>query len=432
MTMMKQAASLATFVALFMVAAVFARHADAQVVAITNAQVHTVSGGVLERATVVIRDGRIAAVGAGVAVPAGARVIDATGKVVTPGLLDSHTGLGIVEIGAAAGTNDAATSDERITAAFRVTDALNPFSTLIPITRVDGITRAVVAPQASGSLIAGQGVLIDLGGDGAALTVHRDPAGMFVVLGEAGSARAGGSRGAAMLRLREALQDTRDYAANRAAYDSGSRRDYVLSRLDLEALVPVVRGQLPMVVAVSRASDILAALRLREEYSLRMVLTGVQEGWMVAPQIAAAGVPVVVDPSRNIPGFESLGIRHDNAALLDAAGVLVAIASFDAHNARNIRQRAGIAVAYGMPHAAALRAVTINAARVWGIAERYGTLEVGRDADVVIWSGDPFELTTLAEHVFIGGREMPADNRQRELFERYRVLGGALPEAYRR
>ncbi|CAN5687144.1 amidohydrolase family protein [soil metagenome] len=398
--------------------------ASAQVVAITGARVHTAAGPVLERATVLIRDGRIAAVGADVQVPAGARVIDGAGKVVTPGFLDSYTGIGVIEISAAAGTADGSTSDPRITAAFRVTDALNPFSTLIPITRVEGVTRAIVAPQASGSLIAGQGVLIDLGNQGSVLTVHRDPVAMFAVLGEAGAGRAGGSRGAAMLQLREALQDARDYAANRAAFETGQRRSYVLSRLDLEALAPVAAGTVPLVVTVSRASDILAALRLAREDGLRLILAGAEEGWMVAREIADAGVPVITDPSRNVPGFASLGIRHDNAALLDAAGVTVAIATFESHNSRNLKQRAGIAVAYGLSHDAAVRAVTVNPARIWGVAGEYGTLEAGRAADVVIWSGDPFELLTNVEHVFIAGREMPADTRQRELLRRYRTIGG--------
>src|SRR5688572_7438760 len=407
--------------------------AQAQTIAITNARVHTAAGAPMARATVLIRDGRIQAVGPNVPVPAGARVIDGTGKWVTPGFLDSSTGIGTVEISLSAdGTVDLSTSDRRITAAFRAADNLNPFSTLIPITRVEGITRVVVAPASGASLIAGQGLLMDLGNDGATLAIHRDPAGMFAVLGETGAALAGGSRGAALLQLREALQDARDYAANRSAFESAQRRAYALSRLDLEALVPVVRGTVPLVVQAHRASDILAALRLADEYDLRLVVTGGNEAWMVAPQLAAAGVPVVLDPSRNLPTFESLGISFENAARLHAAGVVVAFASFDSHNARNLKQQAGIAVSYGMPYDAALRAVTVNPARIWGIAERFGTLEAGKDADVVVWSGDPFEVTTIVDHVFIRGRQMPVDTRQRELFLRYRTVDATVPPAYRR
>ena len=395
----------------------------AQTIAITNARIHTAAGPVIERGTVVIRDGVIAAVGADVAAPAGARVIDAAGKVVTPGLFDSATTLGIVEIGQIDGTNDVSTTDDRITAAYRVVDAINPQSTLIPVTRVEGITRAIVAPQTGSSLIAGRGALIDLGGDRVPDIVHRDPVAMYAVLGEAGAARAGGSRGAAVLALREALEDARDYAANRDAFQQNRRRDYALSRLDLEALIPVVEGELPLAIGVHRASDILAVLRLAEELDLRLILSGATEAWLVAPEIAAADVPVILNPMLNIPGFENLNITLENAARLHDAGVTFAFATFDAHNARNLKQLAGNAVAYGLPHDAAIRAVTSTPARIWGIADDYGTLEPGRQADVVIWSGDPFEVTTVAEHVFIEGTEVPPDSRQRMLFERYRTLG---------
>jgi imidazolonepropionase-like amidohydrolase len=393
---------------------------EAQAIAITNARIHPIAGPVIPRGTVVIEGGRITAVGPNVAVPDGARVIDASGKVVTPGFLDNASTLGLVEIDAEPGTNDMSTSDDAITAAFTVVDAINPLSTLIPVTRVEGITRAVVQPQNGASLIAGTGALIDLGGDRVSAILHRHPTAMYAVLGESGAARAGGSRGAAALRLREALEDARDYAANRAAYAESRRRDYALSRLDLEALVPVVEGAAPLAVGVHRASDILVTLRLAQDFGLRLILMGVAEGWTVAGDIAGAGVPVVMDPMQNIPQFERLATTLENAARLDRAGVNVAFATFDAHNSRTLKQLAGNAVAYGMPYDAALRAVTVNGARIWGIDDRYGTLEVGRDADVVVWAGDPFELATTVEHVFIRGREMSKNTRQRELLERYR------------
>jgi imidazolonepropionase-like amidohydrolase len=193
--------------------------------------------------------------------------------------------------------------------------------------------------------------------------------------------------------------------------------------------VPVARGQLPLVIDVNRASDILTTLRFARENNLRLILSGVAEGWMVAREIANAGVTVVIDPMRNLPRFEALGITLENAARLNEVGVNVVIASFEAHYSRNIKQQAGNAVSYGMPWEAALRAVTINPARLWGISESYGTLEAGKDADVVVWSGDPFELTTTVEHVFIKGREMSKETRQEALFRRYRTLGD-MPPAY--
>lgn len=406
--------------------------ASAQTVAITNARIHTVSGPVIERGTLVIRDGKIAAVGASVAVPAGARVIDAAGKVVTPGFIDSNTSLGTVEIPLSGrGTDDASTDKDRVTAAFTVTDNLNPYATAIPVTRVDGITRAVITPGAGASIIAGQGALIDLGTQGATVRIIKDPVAMYAVLGERGAALSGGgARSAAILYLKEALQDARDYAANRSAFESAQRRDYAVSRLDLEALIPVARGQMPIVIHVNRASDILNALELARDYNLKLILSGANEGWLVAPEIARAGVTVITDPMRNLPRFENLGITLENAARMNAAGVNVVFATYEAHYSRTIRQLAGNAISYGMPFDAALRAVTLNPARLWGIADSYGTLEAGKDADVVIWSGDPFELTTTAENVFISGREMSKETRQEALFRRYRNVGGATPPAY--
>ena len=405
----------------------------AETIAITGAKIHTVGPqGTIENGTLIIEDGKIRAVGAALPVPAGTgKIIDARGKVVTPGLFDSLSRIGLVEVNAAHGSDDATAEDDRITAAFKVVDAYNPRSTLIPVNRIEGLTRAVVMPNPGKSLIAGQAAVVNLGGPGDYLV--RSPAAMFAVLGEAGAELAGGARGSALLRLREALQDALDYAANRKAFEQGNRREYALSRLDLDALVPVVKGELPLVVAVNRASDIESTLRLARELNLKLILAGVDEGWIVARQIAEAKVPVLVNPLENLPGnFETLGATLENAARLAKAGVTIAFMTGDAHNGRNLKQAAGNAVAYGLPWDAALAAMTAVPARIWGLADRYGTLEPGKDADVVIWDGDPLELTTFADAVFIRGREIPMTSRQTELRDRYKDLNKPLPPAYQK
>lgn len=392
-------------------------------IAITNARVLPVSGPALDRGTVLIRAGRIAAVGASVQVPAGAQTIDAAGKIVTPGLVDSATQIGIVEIpGGAQGTADQSTTDTRISAAFNVVDSFNANTTVIPVTRVEGITRALVMPERTGNVLLGQAAVIDLSGAQAPESITRAPAAMVAVLGEAGASVAGGSRATAMLRLRETLEDAADYARNRVAYNAAQRREYVRGRLDLEALRPVLRGEIPLAVEANRASDLLAAMRLGDEFKLKLILMGAADGWMVADDLAKHNVAVVVKPLTDIPTFDGLGATLENAARLAKAGVTVAISSFDTHNARNLRQETGNAISYGLDRDTALKAVTLVPAELWGVADRVGSLEAGKDADVVVWSGDPFELMTRAEHVFIRGREVPQDTRQRELLNRYRDL----------
>ena len=355
--------------------------------------------------------------------PPGAKVIDAAGKIVTPGFIESATQIGIVEIPSGAeGTDDQASTDKDLSAAFNVVDSFNGESTVIPVTRVEGITRAVVAPAGSGHVILGQGALFDLSGAQVPDSIVKAPVAMFANLGEAGAASEGGSRASAMLRLREALQDALDFARNRAAWNSAQRRPYARGRLDMEALGPVVRGELPLAVNANRASDLLAAIRLADEFHLKLILMGAVEGWRISGELASRKIPVVVKPLTDIPTFEALGATLENPARLAKAGATLVLSSFDTHNARNLRQEAGNAIAYGLDRGAAVRAVTLEPARVWGVADRVGSLEVGKDADVVVWSGDPFELTTGPEHVFIAGQEMSKDTRQRQLFEKYRVI----------
>jgi imidazolonepropionase-like amidohydrolase len=184
----------------------------------------------------------------------------------------------------------------------------------------------------------------------------------------------------------------------------------------------VVMGELPLAVSANRASDLLAALRLADEFKLKLILVGAAEGWMVAGELARRNVPVIVKPLTNIPSFDALGATLENAARLQQAGVQVALSSFDTQRAHTLRQEAGNAIAYGLDPEAALRAVTLTPARIWGVAETTGSLEVGKDADVVVWSGDPFELTTGAHHVFIKGREVPMQTRQSELLRKYRRI----------
>ena len=264
--------------------------------------------------------------------------------------------------------------------------------------------------------------MFDLAGEQVPASVTKAPVAMIAALGEAGAGLAGGSRASAMLRLRELLQDAADFNRYRAAWSTGQRRDYARGRLDLEALRPVILGELPLAIQANRASDLLAAMRLADEFKVKLVLIGGAEGWMVAGELARRKVPVVVKPLTNIPSFDALNATLENAARMRLAGVTVVLSSFDTQRAGTLRQEVGNAISYGLDREEALRAVTLAPAQVWGIATTTGSLAPGKDADVVVWSGDPFELTTHAEHVFIRGREMPKTTRQTELLERYRTI----------
>lgn len=410
------------------VLAALSGHAAAETVAITGATVHTMTrAGTLEDATVVIVDGRVRAIGRGVAVPDGARVISGDGLVVTPGLFDAWGRMGLVEIGAVDGTNDTTAEGTEYGAALNIADAVNPRSELIAINRIEGVTRSVVAPTAEGYLIGGQAIVINLGGAGDWL--EKSPAALTVQLGERGASLSGGSRAAALLALREALTDARDYARNRSAFERGARRPYARSRLDLEALQPVLSGDIPLVALVHRAADIEALLRLKREFKLRIIVAGGAEAWLVADQLAAESVPVIVDPLVNLPGsFELLRATGENAARLHAAGVTVAFGTNDSHNARNLRQAAGNAVARGLPWDVALAASTVTGARAFGID---AALKEGKAADLVVWDGDPLELSSFPVAVFINGAAVPMVSRQTELRDRYLRKPDALPHSYR-
>jgi imidazolonepropionase-like amidohydrolase len=410
--------------------------AHAETVAITGGQVHTLGpAGTFKNATVLIRDGRIAAVGPGLSVPSDATVIDASGKVVTPGLFDPQGQLGIVEISQIGNTVDSAQSDGRYTASFEIADAINPRSTLIPINRIDGVTRAMVAPTSAGaegsSPILGLGSVIHLGGVDGYLVARN--AALFVRLGESGSTLAGGARGNTILALREALEDALAYAADPAAYEAGDGRDFQPSRPDLQALMPVLQGQRLMVVRANRASDIRAAIELAERFDIRLAVTGGAEAWLVAEALADARVPVILDPTDNLPAsFESLGATMENATRLAAAGVTVAFKADETHNASNIRHLAGNAVAHGLPYQEGLAAVMLNPALIYGLEGELGSLEPGKAADVVVWDGDPLEVTSYPDQVVIAGRIIPMVSRSTLLRDRYRDLDGPLPPAYRR
>ncbi len=409
--------------------AVLAGIAPAQTIAITGGRVHPVSGPVIENGTVLIRAGKIVAVGANVTIPADAQRINATGKWVTPGIVNVATTLGVVEIGAVQETNDtpARGRGDAITASHKVWEGFNPNSPLIQVTRNDGITTVGVVP--GGGLVGGQAAFVTLSDGRLSDMLLAAPVAMTADIGSKGD-NVGGTRAEVLQRLRDLLSDTREYVRRRVDYERNATREFAARRGDLEAMIPVVQGRLPLVIDANRASEIEEALNLANEFSLKIVIAGGAEAWEVADKLAAAKVPVIVGALNNIPlSFAMLGARQENAALLAQAGAKVLInGGADGFNARNVRFEAGNAVAFGMPWADALKAVTLTAAETFGVADRVGSLQPGRDANVVIWSGDPFEPMTRAEKVYVQGIDVKRPSRQDELMMRYKTL----PPSYRK
>jgi imidazolonepropionase-like amidohydrolase len=400
-----------------------AEPAAAQPIAIVGGRVHPVSGPVIENGTIVMDRGRITAVGANVPLPVGARVIDAKGKWVTPGLINALTALGVSEVDAVPTTQDTnAQGEHGIAAAHRVWDGLNPASPLWAPARNEGITSVVVVP--GGGLVAGQAAVADTAGVNRAALLRRAPVAMAASI----RARTAGaaSRGDLLLRLRRLFDDARAYGARKAAFERAATRDFVVSRQHLEAMQPVLAGRQPLLVAVDRAADIQALLDLAREYAIKVIVQGGTEAWRVAPALAAAKVPVLTAALDNIPSsFDALAARQENAGLLRRAGVAVVVTAgaVEAFNVRNVKQHAGNAVAYGLSWDEALRAITLAPAEAFGVADTIGSLAPGKAANVVVWSGDPFEFSTRVEHVFVKGEPVLAKSRQDLLSERYRTPG---------
>jgi len=410
--------------------------AGAQTVAITGGRVVIGDGSPpIDGGTVLLRNGRVVAAGANVAVPADAERVDASGRWVTAGVVAGFSRIGIVEVDAVDPSNDAAANTSPFNAALDVVPAVNPQASTIAINRAAGVTRAVVSPATGRSIFAGQGALIDLGGDMDAVT--RPRLFQYIELGEGGAATAGGSRPAAHAMLRNALREAREEAAGRRGDNPQ------LTRADALALLPVVNGSQLLLVHVERASDILNVLSLRRDFpNLRLVLVGATEGWRVARDIAAARVPVIANALNDLPAsFEQLAATQSNIGRMVAAGVNVSIGMLNDDEARQVRlstQYAGNLVAItrvpghtGLSWDQAFAAISSGPAEALGLGGEIGSLRPGRRGDVVIWDGDPLELATAVEAVWIDGVRQSLENRQTRLRDRYRQpQEGSLPHAY--
>lgn len=403
---------------------------QAETFAITGAQAWTnMADAPIENATIVIENGRIISVDAGRQPPPGVRIIDANGRPVTPALDAAATQIGLVELGSASDTDDRSVSSGPLGAAFDVSLAVDPNLLSVQEARAQGVARAMVFPGAGTGIFAGNGALLRLheGFD----IVERPRAALFVVSGGGPAETAGGSRAAVWTLLRNALDEARRY---RSGSRSNAPRDDLLNAVDIEALLPVLEGQIPLAINAQREADIRQAAAIGRDYDVHIVILGGAEAWRVAGLLADSAIPVIIDPLDELPAsYDVIGARRDNAALLARAGVETAFSvsgqgiylSYDVGPA--LREGAGIAVANGLPYADALRAITLAPAQIWKSGSNGGTIAPGRDADLVIWDGDPLEPASAPARVFIAGREISRETRQTLLRDRYHPARRSAP-----
>ncbi len=402
--------------------------AAADTVVLRGATVHTVSGADVPDGVVVLRDGKIAAVGAAATAPRGARTVDLKGLHVYPGMIDSATDIGLTEIAAVRETGDAAEIGE-FNPQLRAIVAVNPASEHIGVTRANGITSVITRPE--GGTISGQAALIHLDGWTWEEMAVRPEAAMMLRFpmietatgysfeGPAGRRPFKEARQEYELKLRQLhdyFEQARRYQKAKAAAAADFERD-----LKLEAMLPVIEGKLPLVMVADRERAIRDAIRFAEAEKVRMVLAGGAESYKVVRELKAKAIPVVLEPALSLPLEEDdpYDRRFTVPAELDRAGVKFAFGSFSTQFARNLPYQAAAAVAFGLPYARALRAVTLTPAEIWGVADELGSIEPGKRADLIVTNGDPLETRTQVLRVFIGGREASLENKQRKLYERY-------------
>ncbi len=390
---------------------------------IRNATVHTgVTGAAPQAGTdVLVQGGKISALGKGLVAPAGARVVDAQGRPVTPGVFGGLTRIGLEEIGLDSANGDHSQRLGQMRPEFDVSQAWNPDAPSVVVHRMNGVTFTVLTPGSAsgGSFVAGQGAPASLVGREALA-----PRALFIDLGGDANDLAGGSRAAQFMLLRQAIVEAR--APNLVMVHD----ERLLSPSGRQVLLEFLKGGGQVVFDVDRAVDIRRAVEFAQQEKMQVVIRGGAEAWRVAPELAAARVPVLIDPLDNLPSsFDAVGATMHNAARLHAAGVMVGISmrSADIDDAGKTRQAAGNAVAHGLPWAAGLAAITRVPAEIFGVADRFGTLAPGRPADLVLWSGDPLEVSSVADLVVADGQVQSGVSRHTLLRDRYleRVRRGA-------
>ena len=412
----------------------------APTIAITGGKLLTITHGVIENGTIILSGGKITAIGpARTAIPKGAQIVDARGMTVYPGLIDSETQLGLVEVESDQVNSDTVETSDEIFPHMHVYDAFHAETERIPIGRFNGITNAIVAPRSSDTM-PGQDSFIQLAGrDRDQMILNRDIALALnfgnepkrAGRGGEGGGNAGGpkfptTRMGEITQMRQALIDAQEYMRNRAdsagkpAESAKSKTPGTKFDLRQEALLPYLRGEKPVVIGVYEGHDVEAIMAMANEFHLKVILNHVNRAQGIYDKIASYHVPVIVGPIYDLP---EAGERYDAVysvpAELAKRGVKIALASYSLEFNRNLPYAAGYAVAYGLPYEEALKSITLNPAEIWGVADKLGSLDVGKTANVVIADGDPLEVRTSVKQVYIQGIAIPMVTRQTRLRDQY-------------
>lgn len=418
--------------------------AQAWILAVKGGKIFTMSNGIIEDGIIIIENNRIADVGEDIVIPPGAEIIEAAGKIITPGLFDAYNQLGLIEVSQAQSTVDTEEKSKPLTPEVRVIDAINTQSKLIPITRIEGVTTVLSAPGI-GNVIAGQSAVINLFGSTVKEMIIKEPAALHFNFGERPTSnwrdrKKIDTRMGLVAMLRQALIAAQEYKNDWAKYETDLKeyndnrdlpkkkrkkdlKEPKLPERDLgkEAIVLALDQTIPVIASAKRKDDILAAVNVAEEFGLKLVVLHGTEAYKIADILRRKNIPVLLGPITTQPSsMENLGAIYENAALLDGAGVKFAIISGSTHNSRDLRFQAGIAAQYGLSFSTALKAITIYPAQILNVDSELGSVEPGKIANIVIFDGDPLQPLTRVTDVIIEGRRIPMTSHQTELYEKYR------------
>lgn len=421
---------------------IFSSNAFAWMLAIKGGRIFTMSEGIIEDGVILIENNRISEVGRDVEIPEGATVLDATGKIITPGLFDAFTQIGLKEISQEKSTVDVSEKSDPITPQVRTIDAFNSQSELIPVARIEGVTTILSAPTTE-NVIAGQSAILELAGENVNEMTIKAPAALHINFGEKPTStwrerKKIDTRMGVVARIRQKFIEAEDYAAKWTKFET-EMQEYIdnMNRkkgkkdieepesperdLGLEIMVQALNGEVPVMASANRKDDILTAINVSEEFGFRLILLYATNAYKLAEILEKKNIPVLVGPITTQPSkMENLGAIYENAAILDRAGVRIAIITSGSHDVRDLRFQAGIAAQYGLSISAALKAITIYPAQILGVDNDIGSIEPGKLANIAIFDGDPLQPLTKVTDVIIEGRMVPMESMQTRLYEQYK------------